>query len=89
MRSLGTRMETSKNPGINGVRTIGFVYDEVFLRHEPREWHPAPAYQHHHNPEDLSLWPKLIPQKTGKILKKADCLFAKRPLRLAHPLNIP
>jgi acetoin utilization deacetylase AcuC-like enzyme len=34
-------METGKRPGIiDTARTVGFVYDEVFLRHEPPEWHP-------------------------------------------------
>ena len=48
------------------MKRVGFVYDEVFLRHEPPVWHPDSKdrlMSINAILKNSSLWPDLIPLK--------------------------
>jgi acetoin utilization deacetylase AcuC-like enzyme len=65
-QGTGRSRDGSTGPGSDesSMKNVGFLYDEVFLRHEPPVWHPD-------SPDRLvsiivalkasGLWPKLLP----------------------------
>jgi acetoin utilization deacetylase AcuC-like enzyme len=60
-------MGKSESPGtISNVRAVGFAYSEVFLRHEPPEWHPDTRDRLVNiiiTLKAAGLWSKLVPVK--------------------------